>query len=431
MVQRILRVIRDGLFKLRPDPSAELSPRETYAVKAGQTYQLQSYAYADINGDFDGHIKFALMGQSIQGFNTWFVHSSNAQVEFDGVIVYPHEDQQSLPILKVVRDTTFKRRPLQTSVLDPSETVNVVAGRRFVLQSYAYADSQGDFSNHIKISINDQEDFLNGRSTWYVYDQHAYVEFDGEVVYPKIEPNDFVLRVTRSTLFKRRPLQTSQLPANEKVDVAQGSTWILQSYAYADAQGDFDDHIKFALKYPKDFVNDLSTWYVYKGHARVEFSGKIVYPPPTPTAPPPPQYSGTRFRLPGSYGTVYTDQPIIPGGNFTWGEATKNGSRIPPTVAVTENIIGLARQLQRAREQLDRPFQINSWYRPPEVNNEVGGASRSQHLFGRAADIQVSGLSGRQVANAVFGWWNGGIGIYSNMPSVVHLDTGPRRYWGF
>jgi len=431
MVQRILRVTRDSLFKLRPEPSAELSPRETYAVKAGQMYQLHSYAYADINGDFNGHIKFALMGRSIQGFNTWFIHSSNAQVEFDGVVVYPHEDQQSLPILRVVRDTIFKRRPLLSSVLAPSETVSVPAGRRLVLQSYAYADSTGDFSNHIKVAINDEADFLNGLSTWFVYDQHAYVEFDGEVVYPRIEPTDFVLRVTRSTLFKRRPVQSSQLPANERANVAQGTAWILQSYAYADAQGDFNDHIKFALKYPKDFINDLSTWYVFEGHARVEYGGKVVYPQPTPPGPTPPEYTGTRFRLPGSYGTVFTDQPIIPNGNFTWGEATKNGTRIPPTVTITENIIGLARQLQRARDQIGRPFQVNSWYRPPAVNEAVGGASRSQHLFGRAVDIQVSGLSGRQVANAVFGWWDGGIGIYSTMPSVIHLDTGPRRYWGF
>jgi len=27
--------------------------------------------------------------------------------------------------------------------------------------------------------------------------------------------------------------------------------------------------------------------------------------------------------------------------------------------------------------------------------------------------------------------WNGGIGIYSNMPSVIHLDIGPKRTWGF
>jgi len=433
MVQRILRVNRDSVFKLRPVPSAELGDRETHEVEAGETYELHSYAYADINGDFNGHIKFALKGRSVRGFNTWFIHSSNAQVEFDGVVVYPHEDQESVPILRVVRDTIFKLRPLQSSVLAPSELVSVSRGKSFLLHSYAYADKQGDFSNHIKIAIRDEDNFLQGRSTWFVYDQHAYVEYDGEVVYPKPEANDFVLRVTRNTFFKRQPKPSSQLSPSQLHSVSQGTTWILQSYAYADAQGDFNSHIKFALKYEKDFINDLSTWYVYDGHARVEYNGKVVYPfpRPTPPAPPPTQYSGIRFKLPGNYGFVYTDQPIIPGGNFYWGEATKNATRIPSTVTITENIIELARQLQRARNQLGRPFQINSWYRPPDVNAAVGGASRSQHLFGKAADIQVAGLSGRQIANAVFGWWNGGIGIYSHMPSVIHLDTGPRRYWGF
>jgi uncharacterized protein YcbK (DUF882 family) len=61
----------------------------------------------------------------------------------------------------------------------------------------------------------------------------------------------------------------------------------------------------------------------------------------------------------------------------------------------------------------------------------VGGAPRSQHLTGNAVDLQVQGLSGRQVANSVMLTWPGGIGIYSNMPSVIHLDLGPRRTWGF
>jgi uncharacterized protein YcbK (DUF882 family) len=83
------------------------------------------------------------------------------------------------------------------------------------------------------------------------------------------------------------------------------------------------------------------------------------------------------------------------------------------------------------RERLNRPFQINSWYRPPAVNAAVGGASQSQHLFGRAVDIQVQGLSGRQVANALMLTWPGGVGIYSNIPNIIHLDTGSRRTWGF
>lgn len=436
MVQRILRVNRDTFLKLRPEPSNLLSPQELEAVKAGQTYEIHSYAYADINGDFNGHIKFALKSGDIKGFNTWFIHSAYAQVEFDGVVVYPHEDQQSYKILRVVRDTVFKLRPLQSSVLSPNEVVSVPKGRSFPLHSYAYADQQGDFSDHIKIAIRDREDFLNERSTWFVYQYHAYVEFDGEVVYPRPTETDFVLRVNRRTFFKSEPKQSSQLSGNQLFEVQPGSTWILHSYAYAGPGGEsFNRHIRFALKYEKDFIYDRSLWYVFDGHAQVEYGGRVVYPRPGVNPPPPPppdnQYSGIRFRLPGDYGYVYTDQPIIPGGDFYWGEATKNATRIPPTTTITENIIQLARELQRARNQIGRPFQVNSWYRPPDVNQAVGGASRSQHLFGKAADIQVSGLSGRQVANAVFGWWNGGIGIYSSMPSLIHLDTGPRRYWGF
>ncbi|HIK40714.1 D-Ala-D-Ala carboxypeptidase family metallohydrolase, partial [Thermoleptolyngbya sp. M55_K2018_002] len=134
---------------------------------------------------------------------------------------------------------------------------------------------------------------------------------------------------------------------------------------------------------------------------------------------------------PGYSSTFYTDQPIIPNGNFTWGEATKNATRIPATKAIADNILALARELQRVRNQIGRPFQVNSWYRPPDVNSAVGGATNSQHLYGKAVDVQVQGLSGRQVANAVMLSWNGGIGIYSNMPNVIHLDIGPKRTWGF
>ncbi|MBD2460508.1 DUF882 domain-containing protein [Oscillatoria sp. FACHB-1407] len=433
MVRRILRVTEDTVFKLRPEPSSELTPQEVHEVKAGTTFEIQSYAYANANGDFNGHIKFALSGTAIRGLNTWFVSSLDAEVEFDGVVVYPHEDQENLPILRISENTTFKLRPIQSSILSPNEMEQIERGRSFLLHSYAYADSQGDFSSHIRFAIRDRKDFIRGLSTWYVYDQHAYVEFDGEIVYPPEDPNPLILRVTRDTVLKRRPVDSSQLPANERVAIAQGTTLVLESYAYADNTGDFNDHIKFAIKYAKDYVNDLSTWYVYELHARVERENKVLYPipKPTPTPTPTPRFNGRSFKLPGNNSTFFTDQPIIPGGSFTWGEATKNATRIPPTVEIVNNIIALARELQKARNQIGRPFKINSWYRPPAINRAVGGATRSQHLTGRAVDVQVSGYSGRRAANALMAWWNGGIGIYSNLPNVLHLDIGPRRYWGF
>ena len=431
MVQQILRVTEDTLFKLRPEQSSQLSPDEVYSVTAGATFEIQSYAYADTSRDFNGHIKFALKDTAIRGLNTWFVYDLHIEIVFDGEVVYPKEEQQSVFILRITRDTALKRRPIQSSMLSADELYQVTKGQNFNLHSYAYADSRGDFSSHVKFALRNERDYIRDLSTWYVYDQHAYVEFDGDVVYPPQDVNTLILRVTQDTVFKRRPVVTSSLPTDEKYSVSKGTLLKLQSYAYRDARGDFDNHLKIALKYEKDFIEQLSTWYVYEGHVRVEQNGKVVYPLPKPAPTPTPTVRGRAFKLPGNKSTFYTDQPIIPGGSFTWGEATKNATRIPPDEAIVDNIIALARELQKARNQVGRPFRVNSWYRPPAVNRAVGGASRSQHLSGRAVDLVITGYSGRRAANVVMPWWRGGVGIYSNLPNVLHLDIGSRRTWGF
>ncbi|MDX2244000.1 MAG: D-Ala-D-Ala carboxypeptidase family metallohydrolase [Leptolyngbyaceae cyanobacterium bins.302] len=428
MVQRILRVTRDTVFKLRAEQSSQLSAEEKYSVAAGTTFEIQSYAYADVNGDFNGHIKITLLNTEIRGLNTWFVYSLHAKVEFDGVVVYPVEDQSGVHVLQINADTVFKLRPLPSSVLPADALFSVKRGQSFQLHSYAFADSTGDFNNHIRFALRNREDFIRELSTWYAYTGHVYVEYDGKVMYPREASNIFGLRITENTVFKRRPIALNQLTDEEKASIPAGRTFKLDSYAYADAQGSFNGHIKFTLKYAKDNIRDMNTWYVYDGHARVEQSGKVVYPAPKPGSP---IYSGRAFKLPGNSTTFYTDQPIIPGGSFTWGDATHDATRIPDTVTIVNNMIALARELQKARNQIGRPFLINSWYRPPAINDSVGGVPNSQHLYGKAVDLQVDGYSGRSLANAVMLWWNGGVGIYSNLPDVLHLDIGPRRVWGF
>lgn len=48
--------------------------------------------------------------------------------------------------------------------------------------------------------------------------------------------------------------------------------------------------------------------------------------------------------------------------------------------------------LDPAREELGAPIYVNSGYRSKELNVAVGGASRSQHLNGEAADIHASDM---------------------------------------
>lgn len=84
----------------------------------------------------------------------------------------------------------------------------------------------------------------------------------------------------------------------------------------------------------------------------------------------------------------------------------------------------LVAKLQTLRTRLGRPITINSAYRNPTHNKKVGGASNSQHLYGKAADIVVKGLTPQQVAAEAEKVGFGGIGIYK---TFVHLDTRPGK----
>jgi peptidoglycan hydrolase-like protein with peptidoglycan-binding domain len=78
-------------------------------------------------------------------------------------------------------------------------------------------------------------------------------------------------------------------------------------------------------------------------------------------------------------------------------------------------------KLEKLRHALgDRPIKINSAYRDPVHNRRVGGVSNSQHLYGKAADIIVSGVSPAAVAATArkvgFTW----VGLYN---TFTHVDV--------
>lgn len=78
--------------------------------------------------------------------------------------------------------------------------------------------------------------------------------------------------------------------------------------------------------------------------------------------------------------------------------------------------------LQKIRTHFGKSVTITSAYRTPGRNSAVGGKAYSQHLYGMAADIKVSGVSPKKVAayaeKLLPG--KGGIGTYS---TFTHIDV--------
>lgn len=82
----------------------------------------------------------------------------------------------------------------------------------------------------------------------------------------------------------------------------------------------------------------------------------------------------------------------------------------------------LVNVLQKIRTHFGKSVTITSAYRTPGKNKAVGGETYSQHLYGKAADIEVNGVSPKKVAAYAETLLKnkGGIGIYS---TFTHIDV--------
>jgi len=102
---------------------------------------------------------------------------------------------------------------------------------------------------------------------------------------------------------------------------------------------------------------------------------------------------------------------------------------------VYSNIEEVAKNLQVLRDYLNAPITVNSGYRSEAHNKKVGGVSNSQHVLGKAADINVKGYTQSVVASTIEHliaggkMKQGGIGIY---PHFIHYDIrGSKARWDF
>ena len=86
--------------------------------------------------------------------------------------------------------------------------------------------------------------------------------------------------------------------------------------------------------------------------------------------------------------------------NFSWSEfeatshatelARKGVRNVIPSFEVRDSVLALVRSvLQPLRDVYQKPMEVNSGYRCPELNRIVGGAATSQHVKGEAADIKT------------------------------------------
>ena len=124
-------------------------------------------------------------------------------------------------------------------------------------------------------------------------------------------------------------------------------------------------------------------------------------------------------------------------------KAQKHGleGALYPRAWIDSRLRPLCKAIQAIRDAFGRPITVISAYRTPAYNAAVGGAPKSQHMEGRAADFVVADVAPAAVYRKILDLYGvgaleiGGAGLYPptsrRKVGFVHLDVrgGPLVTW--
>lgn len=131
--------------------------------------------------------------------------------------------------------------------------------------------------------------------------------------------------------------------------------------------------------------------------------------------------------------------------NLTLNECLRSGvaerlgiDNVPDDEWVIENLRQVAdRIFQPCRDHFGSPLYVSSGYRSPELNRAIGGSKRSQHIQGRALDLDADVFGGFSNAelfhyikeNLEFDQmvWEFGDGDNPSWVHVSYVHDGPNR----
>ena len=100
-------------------------------------------------------------------------------------------------------------------------------------------------------------------------------------------------------------------------------------------------------------------------------------------------------------------------------------SNDPPAYVVTNLTTLCVQLLEPLREMVGKPITVNSGYRSLELNELVGGTIHSDHLHGRAADIEVEGMSNMDLGKLIE---DSGL-LFDQLIYENCVDGDPRAGW--
>jgi len=257
--------------------------------------------------------------------------------------------------ITAIQDTYLKKSLEQASSL-PNDKKKQISKNQHVFVVDWLKREQG----HYLVNL----DYDAGQ--WYIFLEHWDVPW-------MMLGDNRTIKAVQETFLKKSTEQASSLPDDQKKTISKNQELSVTGWL-EDEMG----HYLVELDY------DAGQWYIYSGHWNVpwednqENKDKDNEQQELEEQSPP--------QIPGQINWQDMNERVSK--YFRVSEVTQNDPRrIPTELIIQRNIMRIAKELDRVREQWGSAVGVTSWYRPPQVNAEVGGVPNSQHIQGSAADV--------------------------------------------
>jgi hypothetical protein len=280
--------LKETLFKAKPADSTTLTQQQKITVPVGQTYQLNSYEFAN------SHLKLELKNTiSPVGKIGYFYKPHILITKGAKILSFETADLPTPPpgsqLLWINQTTKLKLSPEDSSSLTATQQVELTQGETYTILGYAC------FENHFRVTLNQAIPGF-GRSG-YLYYPHVQILQEGKAIV--FNQNAFTLTILNTTAFKKQPVDAARLKPEEKTTLPAGIIYGVSGYTFEDG------HIKVSLT--ENLPNFGNTGYVYPDFVQLSRGGKIFNPTPSLT------YTGPR--------EVLVNQPVQLTGTFDRREA--------------------------------------------------------------------------------------------------------------
>ncbi len=255
-----LKILQNTLFKSAPIDSGKLNDSQKITVNAGQIFAVNRYGYVD------GHLKLELAQAISPVGNFGYFYEEHVQLsKGEEVLHFDLEDVPTTPLsaqLLVTTTTFLKTKPIDSAALSANQKVELLQGQTLQITGYA------SVAGHFRVTLAQALPGLGDMG--YIYWRHAQIKKGNNLI--PYDPSALTIAALKDTIFKKRPVDSAALSAQERFTFPANRFYGVSSYVLEAG------HIKVTLT--EELQGFGNTGYVFPSFVLMKRGGKPFNPIP-------------------------------------------------------------------------------------------------------------------------------------------------------